>query len=271
MKFSEPSCQNSALVSPNKEENHPAFCVLEGELSHGLLFVADHASARLPAHYDSLGLAADQFERHIAYDIGIEEVARGLNARLKAPVVMSCFSRLLIDPNRGANDPTLIMKISDGTIIPDNARIDEAEIAHRKATYYQPYHDAISAQIDQFIAMNIRPIIISLHSFTHDWRGILRPWEAGILWDQDDRFVTPLLEALRADPDLTIGDNQPYTGRLFGDCMHRHGTSRGLAHALIEIRQDLIASRDGQNEWADRLSCICTELLNRKEIIALTR
>lgn len=271
MKFQEPSGHNSSLSSPSCEQDFQAFQVLEGELSAGILFVADHASAGLPQGYGSLGLNADQFERHIAYDIGIEGVARQLNKRLNVPVVMSCFSRLLIDPNRGANDPTLIMKISDGAIIPDNAQINEAETAHRIAAYYQPYHDAITAKIEEFLALNIRPIIISLHSFTHDWRGTLRPWHAGILWDQDDRFVAPLLDALRADPELTVGDNQPYTGQLYGDCMHRHGTSRGLAHALIEIRQDLISSAEGQEAWAERLSSICTELLQKEEIIALTR
>jgi predicted N-formylglutamate amidohydrolase len=97
-------------------------------------------------------------------------------------------------------------------------------------------------------------VILSVHSFTPAWRGVRRPWHAAVLWDKDPRLALPLLALLRSDPELVVGDNEPYTGYLRGDCLWRHGTSRGLAHALIEIRQDLIASEAGQAQWADRLA-----------------
>ncbi len=244
---------------------------LKGEMKLGLLILADHASANLPDEYGSLGLASEEFSRHIAYDIGIEAVATGLHHALNVPVVMSQFSRLLIDPNRGEDDPTLVMRISDGALIAGNAQIDETEVERRKALYYKPYHQAISDQIDQFLAADICPIILSLHSFTDNWRGTPRPWHGGILWDQDNRFVQPLLSALQSEDHLHIGDNEPYTGMLKGDCMYRHGTSRGLAHALIEIRQDLITYSEGQNEWIDRLARHLTALLSNEELIAPCR
>lgn len=244
---------------------------LNGELKPGLLILADHASAKLPDQYGSLGLRQEEFSRHIAYDIGIEAVATGLHQALNVPVLMSQFSRLLIDPNRGEDDPTLVMRISDGALIEGNARIDETEIERRKALYYRPYHQAISDQIDQFLAADICPIILSLHSFTDNWRGTPRPWHGGILWDQDPRFVHPLLSSLQSEGSLHIGDNEPYTGMLKGDCMYRHGTSRGLAHALLEIRQDLITSSEGQNEWVDLLARHLTALLSDEELIAPCR
>lgn len=245
--------------------------LLEGALEPGLLIVADHAMATLPAPYGSLGLPASEFERHIAYDIGVEGVVRGLHALLNVPVVMAGFSRLLIDPNRGENDPTLIMQLSDGAVVPGNAGLGEAERERRKAAFHRPYHQAISQAIEAFLAAGITPILLSVHSFTDSWRGVSRPWHAGLLWDQDKRFVTPLMAALAHEPGLIVGDNQPYTGRLKGDCMYTHGTSRGLAHALLEIRQDLIATAEGQADWAALLARILSQLLTDEAQLAACR
>lgn len=249
----------------------PTVHVLKGDERSGLLLLADHAMPHLPPGYGSLGLAPAQFERHIAYDIGIEGLARKLNAKLSLPTIMAGFSRLLIDPNRGEDDPTLIMQLSDGAVVPGNANISPEEVMHRKAHFYRPYHQAITSMIDRFLAQGITPILLSLHSFTHNWRGDIRPWHAGVLWDRDDRFVHPLLDALRADTALVVGDNKPYTGQLKGDCMYRHGTSRGLAHALLEVRQDLIDSEEGQEAWASRLAGILSGLLADEALLARCR
>jgi len=257
----------SSVSTQDCASSFEPFKVLEGQQELGLIILADHASARLPESYGTLGLEEYEFSRHIAYDIGIEDVATGLNKALNVPVVMSQFSRLLIDPNRGEDDPTLVMRISDGALIEGNARISSSEVDHRIATYYRPYHQAISDRIDGFLEAGIHPIILSLHSFTDNWRGTPRPWHGGILWDRDHRFVHPLLKALQSESHLHIGDNEPYTGQLKGDCMYRHGTSRGLAHALLEIRQDLITSKSGQDEWVDRLASHLTTLLSNEELI----
>ena len=252
-----------------------ACSAIDGDLSLGLLIVVDHSGSALPARYRSdglrLGLPPEQFERHIAYDIGIRGVAEQLNKRLKAPVVMAHFSRLLIDPNRGVDDPTLIMKLSDGAIVPGNALVDEAETEFRKQNFYEPYHKAIAGEIDRFLSAGIVPVILSLHSFTSRWRGTPRKWHTGVLWDKDPRFAQPFIKALHEDSALIVGDNAPYTGRLKGDCMYRHGTSRGLAHALLEIRQDLIEDEAGQIEWASRLGKLLKPLFASEEIIAPCR
>ncbi len=237
------------------------FTQIEGEGTSGWLIVCDHASNALPQGYGTLGLPQEQLERHIGYDIGAAGVTREVARLLGAPALMTNFSRLLIDANRGADDPTLIMRLSDGAVVPGNADFDEAERTKRVNRFYVPYHAAIDEVIDRAIGAGRPPAILSIHTFTENWRGTPRPWHATILWDKDPRLPVPMLEALRAEEGLVIGENVPYTGELKGDCLHRHGTQRGLAHALIEIRQDLVREEAGQLEWAQRLARIMEPLL----------
>lgn len=219
------------------------------------LVVCDHASNALPPGYGSLGLAEAEFERHIAWDIGAAGVARALAAELDCPAVLARFSRLLIDLNRGEDDPTIVMKLSDGAIIPGNRDVDAfrdaGEFRHRIESFHAPYHAAIASAIARARADGAVPVIVSVHSFTPRWRSFVRPWETGLLWDRDDRLVGALIEALSGE-GFTVGDNEPYTGRLRNDCMYRHATIHGLPHILIEIRQDLIEKEAGQREWAAR-------------------
>lgn len=193
--------------------------------------------------------------RHIAWDPGALGVAHALGDVFDACVISSRFSRLVIDPNRGADDPTLIMQLYDGSIIPGNAHLSKADAEARRTRLYAPYHAAIDARLDDMIAKGQAPKIISLHSFTPQLKGKpARPWEIGVLYAHDTRISAPLLASLGDEPDLTIGDNEPYTGALKGDCMDQHGLSRGLAHVLIEIRNDLISTQNEQARWAERLA-----------------
>ncbi len=239
----------------------PAYEVFAGSAALGLVLLCDHASNALPPAYGTLGLDTREFQRHIAYDIGGAGVTSRLSTALSAPAVMTRYSRLLIDCNRGTDDPTLIMKLSDGAVVPGNRLVDTAERTKRIKLYYEPYHRAIDALIDRCLDTGTPPILISIHSFTDKWKGRARPWHAGILWDRDDRAARPLIEDLQKDASLVVGDNEPYSGRLKGDTMWRHGTMRGIAHAIIEIRQDLIADERGQAEWAERIEKILARML----------
>jgi predicted N-formylglutamate amidohydrolase len=244
----------------------PAFEIINADAPPRLVFVCDHASNALPESYGTLGLSADLFGRHIAYDIGAADVTRAFAGAFNAPAILGKFSRLLIDLNRGADDPTLVMKLSDGAIVPGNATADANEIRDRIARFYRPYHDAIEAQIARARAENIAPVIVSIHSFTPEWKGRKRPWQVGVLWDpKDGRLALPLLEELRRERDLVVGDNEPYSGELEGDCMSQHALAHGLAHVLIEIRQDLIADRAGATAWSNRLVPILRASLKRLE------
>mgnify|MGYP001225714241 CR=1 FL=1 len=242
------------------------FTVLAGRADAGLIILCDHADNAFPPGYGTLGLPAEQLRRHIAYDIGAAELTRQLSHALGVPAVMTRYSRLLIDPNRGRDDPTLIMRLSDGAIVPGNRHLDEAERAKRIRLYYDPYHRAVSDTIDRCMASGVAPALLSIHSFTESWKGVARPWHAGILWDNDPRLAQPLLDALYAEGDLIVGDNQPYTGKLHGDTMWQHGTERGLAHAIVEIRQDLIRDLAGQTAWAERMARLMRTLLARPDL-----
>ena len=244
-----------------------SFEIIEGSNAAGLVLLADHATNRLPPEYGRLGLPESAFARHIAYDIGVEPLVRRLAARLGVPAVLSCFSRLLIDPNRGEDDPTLIMKISDGAIIPGNHPITPQEWENRLNRFHRPYHRAVSQTIAAVgTASGKAPLIISIHSYTPAWKGMPRPWHAAVLWDSDPRAVHPLIKALAASGDVLVGDNEPYDGALRGDTMFKHAIVNGFAHALIEIRQDLIADDSGAEAWAARLAPIIDAINARPDI-----
>ncbi|SFG83898.1 N-formylglutamate amidohydrolase [Methylobacterium gossipiicola] len=244
------------MLPPHPVETIP------GDSSRGLLLVCDHASNHVPEDLDQLGVPEHEFARHIAYDIGAAAVTRHLAALLGAPAILTRFSRLIIDPNRGRADPTLVMRLSDGAIVPGNARIDEAGKAERIRRFYAPFDAAIDAHVAAAEATGVPPAILTMHSFTPYWRTVARPWHVGILWDRDDRLSAPLIAGLRADPaGLTVGDNEPYGGGLPGDTIDRHAIARGLRNALVEIRQDLIAAEPGQIEWAERFARLLRPLL----------
>lgn len=250
-------------------EPHPVEAIA-GDVATGILLLCDHASNEMPPEYGELGLPAHERERHIAYDIGAAAVTRRLAERLGVPAVLTRFSRLLIDPNRGEDDPTLVMRLSDGAIVPGNARIGEDEVARRILRFYRPYDTAVGAMIEASLAAGIVPAIVSIHSFTPVWRGWPRPWHAGVLWDADPRLAVPLIEALRAEGDILVGDNEPYDGALMGDTLYRHATVRGLPHALIEVRQDLIAEEAGAAAWGDRLARLLPPLVVQPNVRAIT-
>jgi predicted N-formylglutamate amidohydrolase len=235
--------------------------IVAGQGHTRLVLLCDHASNRLPAEYGSLGLEASEFARHIAYDIGAAALTKGLAQRLGATAVLSCFSRLLIDPNRGLDDPTLIMRISDGAVVPGNREVDGAERARRIASFHQPYHQAIAAAVAKVRAAGHVPFLVSIHSFTPVWRGWPRPWHVGILWDRDEAVARAMIRGFLAQGDLVVGDNEPYHGALEGDTLNTHGTRPGLPHALIEVRQDLIAAKSGVDEWVERVAKVIEPIM----------
>ena len=243
------------------------FDIVEGDRKRGIVLLADHARRDLPDDYGSLGLPAAEFDRHIAYDIGVETVTRELASLLGVPAVLANFSRLLIDPNRGEDDPTLIRQLYDGTVVPGNYPLAPEERERRLDSFYRPYHDAVGAMIASVAQASAKaPFIFSVHSFTPVMQGIQRPWHVGILWDRDERVARPLIDMLAEDKTLIVGDNEPYDGALRGDTMFRHAIVNGFAHALIEIRQDLIASGKDALAWADRLAPIVDAIDRRPDI-----
>lgn len=236
-----------------KDEPAP-FEVLNPDAGGRVLLICDHASKRVPAALDNLGLSEVELARHIGWDIGAEDVTRRLSAALDAPAVIAGYSRLVIDCNRSLDHPGLILPESDGTPVPANLRLSPEDRAVRIASLFDPYHAAIREQAQRLQAAmggDGAPVILSIHSFTPIMDAIARPWEIGILWNREPRLPEPLIRRLRAMPGLTVGDNEPYSARLgYGYTLERHGDGQGFANALIEIRQDLIDTHHGAETWA---------------------
>lgn len=244
---------------------HDPFYIHGKERSNRWLITCDHATNRIPKSVGEgcLGLTRDDMERHIAYDVGAAGVSRYLSGILNSSAILSNFSRLVIDPNRGEFDPTVLMRLYDGSIIPGNRHADQDEKERRLNAFHRPYHNALADIADR----RNDTIIVSVHSFTPKLKGkTTRPWQIGVLHSDDRSFSEPLMKRLMQENDLTIGDNQPYSGYLPGDAIDRHGRSFERPHVLIEIRNDLIMYDDGQRAWAERLAPILIETLNKTQL-----
>lgn len=255
-------------MSDRVQTAFPAFEVVGRNRPGPWLITCDHASNVIPptVRAGDLGISPIEMGRHIAYDIGAAGVTRALSRLLNAPAILCSFSRLIIDPNRGEHDPTLLMQLSDGTVIEGNRGIDSAERQRRLNLFYRPYHAEISAlaeaSSDPFVYLAIHSFAPSLHF------GPRRPWEIGVLFsNEDERFALPLIERLEEEPDIRVGRNEPYSGALDGDSVDRHARRFGRPNALIELRHDLIETDEAQCAWAARLAPILKDALKRSGIL----
>ena len=225
------------------------------------VLVCEHAGRLVPRGFGDLGLPAAEFDRHIAWDIGAEPVARGLSAALDAPLLLQRYSRLVVDCNRPFAAHDAIPETSDTTVVPGNAHLTPEARAARFAAIHAPFHDRLAALLDSRPA-GAKTVLVAIHSFTPMLlaEGRARPWHAGLLFNRDDRFSRRLMDAMLAlRPDLPAAFNEPYKVSDTGDyTIPFHAERRGLKHALIEIRNDLIATPAGQHDWIGFLAAACT-------------
>jgi predicted N-formylglutamate amidohydrolase len=226
-----------------------------------ITILCDHASNTVPPFVGGgdLGLPAADMARHIAYDIGAAGVSHELGGLLNASVLMSNFSRLVIDPNRGEDDPTLIMRLYDGSVVPANRSLSQDEKQARLDRCYRPYHQ----KIEDTLAGVREPVVISVHSFTPQLKGRpARPWHIGVLYANDTRLALPLMQQFTRHRDICLGDNEPYHGAVVGDTLDRHALCHGRLHVLIEVRNDLIETEADQKSWAARLAPVLQAAIN---------
>lgn len=251
------------LIGPGEP---PPFRVFNPMGRSPVLVVCDHASRRIPAALENLGLDELALGRHIASDIGAAEVAEGLATRLDAPAVLAGYSRLVVDCNRRLDDPTSILAVSDGEFIPGNQGLTGAQKRERVRQFFEPYHDAIQRRLGSFGRRGIVPALIAVHSFTPVFQETRRPWEIGILWDTDPRIPVPLIEGL-ARRGVVVGDNEPYSGRAPADyTIDHHGEATGLPHVSIEVRQDLVEHPQGAARWAAILAEVLAPILANPQL-----
>lgn len=231
------------------------------------VIVCDHASNFVPPQYGTLGLDSAELARHIAWDPGALAVAERMAARLDAALVQSLVSRLVVDCNRPFDAPDLIAAVSETTEIPANRDLSPEERARRIALAHKPFHDAIDDVIRARLRDGRPCRLVSVHSFTPVYRGVPRPWEIGIIHDDDVRVSRPLIAALSSLGGFKVGDNQPYSpaDRVYYT-LERHARSRGLPCVMIEIRNDEIDEQGGQSLWGDRLGEIFARLAQSEEL-----
>jgi predicted N-formylglutamate amidohydrolase len=221
------------------------------------LLTSDHYGRRLPKALGDLGVSEGELARHIAWDIGIAGVAEALSDHLDAHLIAQRYSRLVIDCNRPPAVASSIPVLSEATTIPGNEGLSPEGAARRRREIFDPYHARIGEVIDGRMHDARPTVLVALHSFTPVYAGVARPWHIGTLYHRDTTLPPLLLRALRAEGDLVVGDNEPYAVSDITDyTIPLHGEARGLANTGIEIRQDLIADRSGQQQWAERLARI---------------
>jgi predicted N-formylglutamate amidohydrolase len=237
-------------------------CLLEGEEAPALLLngggrtpyvlVCEHASNRLPKSLGTLGLPESELQRHIAWDIGAEQVARLLSRRIDAPLVLQRYSRLAYDCNRPPDSADAMPEISETTPIPGNRNLSSADRLMRTREIYRPFHATIADLLDRRAAEGTRSLVVTIHSFTPVYKGKARAVELGILHDRDSGLADKLVASF---PGVDARLNQPYgpdDGVLH--TLNLHAAPRGLSHAMIEIRNDFLLDERGRVEWAERLS-----------------
>lgn len=217
--------------------------------------VCDHAGRLIPRSLGALGLSEDELASHISWDIGAAGVAQRLGTALGAPTVLQRYSRLVIDCNRPLDAGDSVVRQSERTRIPGNQNVGPGAAADRARAIFHPYHDEIRRALDERAARGLPTVLVAMHSFTPLFLGVARPWHVGVLYNRDARAAKALLEALRREGDLVVGENEPYAaGDLTDYAIVEHGERRGLPYLELEIRQDLIADGRGQDAWAERLA-----------------
>lgn len=240
---------NTSLLS---SDDPAPFEIINADGTSQILLVCDHASQKVPLKLADLGLPAEEFERHIAYDIGAEAITRLLSEGLDARAVLAGYSRLVLDLNRPPGHPQAIPEVSDGTRVPANQDLGENKVDQRIQALFDPYHEAIGHSMAHLWKRGPAPVLFSVHSFTPHFEDQERPWDVGILWKRDPRLAVPLMERLRAR-GLTVGDNEPYSALEMAYTIDAHAGAAGLATCVIEIRQDQVSDQSGIDHWAQIL------------------
>jgi predicted N-formylglutamate amidohydrolase len=236
-------------------QDPPAVTVENEHGASPIVLLCEHAANYIPPRYGNLGLAPAELARHIAYDIGAAEVARHLSRHLDAALALTGYSRLLIDCNRPLAAPSSIPARSEATDIPGNIGLSAAERAERDRLFFAPWRARVGALLDGRRAAGRPTLLVGVHSFTPVFLGVARPWQVGVLYLRAGRLAAALLDGLRADRTLIVGVNEPYRVTPSGDyTVPWLGEARGIATALFEVRQDLIADAAGAAAWGTRLA-----------------
>ena len=254
---------SGALDTLLREGEPDPFELINPEGRSELVLLCDHASNRVPARLNNLGLGDELLASHIGWDPGAASLAKALAARLDAPLLLSTYSRLVIDCNRHPTAAASIPAASDGVVVPGNAALSDADAKLRRNSLFDPYHDAIDQLLDTRDRRATR--LLSIHSFTpclagfdrpgFDRPGFDRPWSIGVCYRLDASWAAQWLAALRAMLTEPVGDNQPYKIEQDIDyTLPMHGEARQLPGIMLEFRQDTLQDQHAVQRWSERIA-----------------
>lgn len=240
------------LLAP---DDPPPFSVVNEKGRAPLLLLCDHASKAVPKALGDLGISETDLSRHIGWDIGGLDAAIALSEALDAPLVASGYSRLVIDCNRWPGGEGSTPEVSDDVVVPANRRLTKEQVEARAEACFWPYHREVDRLLDGMTAEGRKVCLLVVHSFTPAMKGFVRPWHVGVLWNDDPRLPAPLLAELRRDPELVVGDNEPYSARAsYEYTLNAHARSRAIPHCSLEVRQDLMGTPADARAWGRRLA-----------------
>jgi len=226
---------NTKNLPPFATEITDAFEAIDGDPGAPVFLSCEHASQRLPEGYAWPRSDERLVGTHWAFDLGAADLVRELARELAAPAVLSRFSRLLIDPNRPEDSETLFRPDAEGLPVELNIDLTEAERQRRIDRFHRPYHDAI----DDRLGAHGAEVLFSIHSFTPNYEGTIRPMEIGVLFDTQEELAERAGEALRQAGFVTAL-NEPYSGKDgLAYAPERHAAVHGRKALELEVRQDL--------------------------------
>ena len=251
-----------------KGPDEPSVYSLENQqVSAPVVISCDHASNRIPKAFQQLGLADEHLQQHIAYDIGALQVANALANFFSFPLISSNYSRLLVDLNRHPHDPSAIPEVSDEILIPGNRGLTEEQKQNRLSDYFYPYHSRHGELVDNASNSYKNPFVLAIHSFTPEMQNFARPWHYGVLWGHSEHLSSKFINSLQSLPGRFIGENQPYHAlQPRGYSQDVHGADRDVDVILLEIRQDLISSTEGQQMIANELCEAIEPIIDFKKV-----
>lgn len=245
-------------------DDPPVYVVERTDGRSPFVLACDHAGRAIPRRLAALHLSEHELASHVAWDLGVADLGRLLSARLDAFAIAHAYSRLVIDANRPPDGPDSIATLSEHTRIAANEGLSATARRQRVEEVFAPYHQRLRDELDARRAADRPSLLVALHSFTPVYMGEARRWHAGVLYGRDPALARLVLDGLRSDSDLVVGENEPYSVSDATDyTIVVHGEQRGIPHVELEIRQDLLASAAGVARWAERLALVLESAIPR--------
>lgn len=232
-------------------ENFAAVELLNAGGRSPVLLICEHASNFIPEQFGTLGLSDEIQRSHIAWDPGALEVTEQLSKLLDAQAIVGKISRLVYDCNRPPEALDAVPSRSEIFDVPGNKAISPEQYQQRVDVSFVPFSEMVERTLRWSRAQRV---IVTIHSFTPVYCGQSRETEIGILHDSDSRLADAMLDLAPHHANLKIERNKPYgpeDGVTY--TLKKHGMENRLLNVMIEVRNDLIATTDQQQEIAQVL------------------